>query len=336
MSARVVSLGVTPPVSSTGAEITPDPAVSLGWLQGTVRIDAPYLLGVLGQFFGAIEERGYGLQWYRRSATVGAEVYGVRVGWEPRSEASERDECLFVIPQGALDVLGWEVGGRLARHLFAMGARFSRVDVAYDDYRRVVDPVTVYEAFEAGRCVTHTRFGRLVGDTKGGATAYIGSRQSAAMVRVYRKWVEAADPSQGVRWEAELKGERSGEALRFVLDASSPGVAFMSLVRGVVDFRERVGVANGDRAPLVEWWASLIDGAGRAVYRAAVKVMTVARQAAWLRRQVAPGLAWVVATLGDEWFAGLLHEGRERAARKPVAWSIDWSQGATAGRYVLA
>jgi hypothetical protein len=49
-----------PPSSNTGVEIT-EGAVRLGWLQGSVVGDAPWLIAVLAEFFGPVTERSFGM-----------------------------------------------------------------------------------------------------------------------------------------------------------------------------------------------------------------------------------------------------------------------------------
>lgn len=313
-----MSGAVPPPVSSTGVDIT-EGRLSIGWLQGTVRQDPQWLIATLGHFFGPSEERAVGMPWYAKSASLGE--WGVRVGWEPRGTMNAPDEAVFVIPQRALDALGWDGVAHLTRVLAGFGARYSRVDVAYDDFGRVVDPLAVYQAFVGGQVVAHTRMARLVQDAAGGATAYIGARTSEAFVRVYRKWAETGDDAEGVRWEGEFKGDRAGRALALVLAADAPAVAFFGIVRGIADFRDRVGVANGSRSPLLPWWAALIGAAERVSLAVPLVVSSLAERVLWLHRQAAPTLALAYRRLGVGVLRALLDDGARRIDPRVPDWN---------------
>jgi len=292
--------------------------LSIGWLQGTVKQDPAWLIATLSEFFGPSEERAVGMPWYAKSASVGE--WGVRVGWEPRGTMNAPDEAVFVIPQRALDALGWEGVQHLTRVLAGFGARYSRVDVAYDDYARHVDPLVVYEAFIAGQVVAHTRMARLVQDAAGGATCYLGARTSEGFVRVYRKYAETGDEREGVRWEGEFKGDRAGRALSAVLTADAPAEAFLGIVRGIADFRDRVGVANGVRSPLLPWWAALIGQAQRVSLAAPQVVSSLAERVRWLHRQAAPTLALAYQRLGVGVLRALLDDGARRIDPRVPDW----------------
>ena len=100
--------------------------------------------------------------------------------------------------------------------------------------------------------------------------------------------------------------------------ADRPAAAILGLVRGLVDFRERVGVANGDRAPLVDWWAAFIGAVDRVRLAIPARVDSIAKRAAWLVGQVAPALAQVHVAYGSGWLRDLIAQGEDRLT--PRQW----------------
>jgi DNA relaxase NicK len=288
--------------------------LGIGWAQGTTHA-ASYeiVLDTLRELFGPAVERG-GLHWYARSWTLGTE--GVKVADGPRSRSSHRDEVYIEVSQGACDGLGWDGCMRLLALLDGLGVRLSRCDVYYDDLRRIVDPVAVLAAVEAGQTLSHLRYWRHAGDSAGGWTTYLGKRSSECMLRVYRKWAESGEAADGVRWEMEAKGPRAGIVADLIRSSSAPAVQYFALVRAFVDFVDTSDGARPDRAPLLDWWAQLIGSADRAKLVLAVVVDTLARKVRWLRAGVAPTLALVFHAYGSDWLSDLIAEGYPRAPWK--------------------
>jgi DNA relaxase NicK len=269
------------------------------------------VLAWLAETFGPSSPREHGVQWYRRAWSVGE--LGVVVACEPRSSSSDPAEVYIVIPQGALDALGWDGQVTLLALLDALGVRLSRVDVYYDDLARLADPEDVLAAMQGRDTRTRVKCWRRVEDSAGGMTVYLGARSGECMVRVYRKWAESGDPSQGVRWEMEAKGERAPIVAEFVRLSAAPSVAFFGLLRAFVDFVDREDGERGDRSALLAWWASLVGSAERAVYVGAVVINGLAKRAAWFRRSCAPTLAVLFAALGSDWIDAAIRDAWEGA-----------------------
>jgi len=307
---------VDAPLSSTGVQM-PDGTggvgrLGIGWAQGTTHATGYRdVLGWLGELFGAIVERKRGLQWYRRAWSIG--TGGVVVADGPVSGWSDPAEVYIVIPQTACDALGWDGSMRLLALLDVLGVRLSRLDVYYDDLRRIADPRDVMAAVEGGQTRSRVKSWREVRDHEGGMTAYLGSRTGECMVRVYRKWAESGDPSQGVRWEMEAKGERAPIVAALIRSAAAPAVQYFELVRAFVDFVDRSDGARGSRSPLLGWWAELVGSAGRATLAVRVVVDSLARKLAWVRRQVTPTLAVLFHAYGSAGISDLIAEGYPRA-----------------------
>lgn len=287
------------------------PQLSLGWYQGTTRtVDRTWLLLWLGAAFGAVKVGDHGTRWYQNRADAG--TLGVYVAWDPR-ERPGTEEALVVVPQSALDTLGWDRSLELVRAMRGMGVRESRVDVSWDDFARSVDPLTVLGALDAGDKRSHVREWSWTGKhSDGGCTVGIGDRSSEVYVRVYRKWAESRDPSYGVRWEGEFHGHKAVDVLGLLLEAAAPAVTFWQVLRGFCDFVDRAGHVRGDEAPLTTWWAALVGSAPRVRLASGVRVDTLADRERWLYRQAAPSLAAIYARDGSRAIDGLIRAGWDR------------------------
>jgi DNA relaxase NicK len=274
----------------------------LGWLQGTVRNTAPEpVIALLGAAFGADPEiRSGGTHWYAESMSIGLHAL---VAWAPRARP-EAAETYFEVHQTGLDELGGARSLRLAGDLHEAGARFTRVDGYFDDRARHVEPPGVAEAFRQRLAVSHIRRVRelrayvladgMEGVRPDGATTYLGSSKSEAMVRIYDKAAESGRASAGVRWEVQMRGRRAGLfAAGAVAGRDGLGAYVVGCIRGLVDFRARAGAVRGDRAPLIDWWAAIVADAERVKLNAPAKVDYLEKRANWLVRQAAPSLALV-------------------------------------------
>lgn len=293
-----------------------EPLLGLGWLQGTSRsADRDALTARLATLFGPVKERGSGLQWYRQAVTFGEST--VVLGWEPRSSSSLPCEVFVMIPQTPLDALG--LSGALAllgELLEDYGLRPSRLDLYLDDRDRIADPSVVLAAIEDGQTRTHMRAWHSVKDHKGGMTAYLGTREGEAMLRVYRKWAESGNPDDGVRWETEYRGERAqyvADMLVPLVTSAAVGALYLGLLRAMVDFVDTSTGARPERAPLLDWWAAVVGAVDR-VRPVLAKVRdSLARRKAWALRQVAPTLALLFQTEGSAYISGLIEQGYDRA-----------------------
>lgn len=192
------------------------------------------------------------------------------------------------------------------------GAKFSRVDIALDTI--TVDFATVQDACKSDALVTRAKNvdGTESYRGNGGGIVRIGNRESRRYVRIYDKGAQLGLDVTWVRFEVELKGEYAqAAAVMLIAKALDPE----SLVASAVDFRDVTADSNVTRRERVAWWAELMDGFKRVSMTTAEKVMeSYDRTLAWLKRQVAPAMAFMAAmdSGGVDWFYELLTLGRGR------------------------
>jgi hypothetical protein len=280
----------------------PDERLGLGPLKGTIRGDRAELLALLVEFLGDALPMGFGNAWYGEGVKLGQ--LGSRLYWAPRLAGEHRrTEVLFEITQSACDALGFERTRELARRLAAFSPHWTRLDVHWDDRAVHQTPRGAIEAFKQGQYLGRVKKWSFWEDGDGGETAYIGSRQSGQLLRIYN-----ADPlhgeGTGVRWELEAHRDHAGELVERLLlrqDDTPLGDVFWATVRGVVDFVDRPkGADHGERFAPLAWWATLTANVPRVPIKLARFPQLLEAKLQWLARGVAPSLALILAAItGD-------------------------------------
>lgn len=236
-------------------------------------------------------------------------------------------KLLFVIPAKALKTQT-QVDNRIfLQCLFEEHkGRFTRFDIALDDYEKELDFDDIEAAIEDeaywGCNSADMRKSYKRGTLKTGKTAYFGSSQSDKMVRIYDKSVESKGEIDAIRMEVQFRDEYAeivGAHWLRLCDEPSQVVAdwMASIVMGCLDFRYRES-KNRDRCPQLGWWASFCERvavAGKRVSKAR-RVPCLVRSMDALNRQWASMLAVIGKALGDDvflgWLAQLLDEGEGR------------------------
>lgn len=90
------------------------------------------------------------------------------------------------------------------------GGKFTRLDIAHDDYSKKFTPRDLMEYWLSGQVSTPARFARCVASKQSGSdTFYLGKRGSERMLRVYDKAAESQGEIDAVRWEFEYRGEKA-------------------------------------------------------------------------------------------------------------------------------
>lgn len=334
-----------PPPTDRGAERTRElrgglrsgaGRIAPGWLSGTFRMPAQAAVVLLADRLGGAAECEAGVLGYQRAWRVGPN--GSLLAAYPKALDGKRvGECYLQLKGADCLALGWEglreLGGMLERAAF----RCTRFDVSWDDPERRVQPDLVWRTFKSGQVVTRVpwrgeraKASQLIQNGAGGESAYLGSRESAVMLRVYDKDQErgAQLGTYGIRWELELhksRGAAHAAWLRFQRTGSSRKRAAIlaQLLVDHCDFRDReAGAVHGERAPRLPWFGWIVGRVRGARSERPRVVHPLGRKLAWLRGQVAPTLALFLHLCGGD-VGPLLAEVRLAEGRlKPHQWLL--------------
>lgn len=104
--------------------------------------------------------------------------------------------------------------------LYSECANFTRIDVAYDDYNGVLPLEKIDKALNEGKYTTTVKNININKSLNGdGYTAYIGSRSSLALHRIYDKAAEQRVKDiipHWIRWEIQLRDDKANEFVKHI------------------------------------------------------------------------------------------------------------------------
>lgn len=244
-------------------------------------------------------ELEYGAYGYQQ-AMVGPG--GARLMWD----APGRQDAHLSLPGKACGVAGRE-GVRTLLRFVQLHGKPTRIDLAMDDFERVVSPDQVDAELRGPDAVTHAREALTIrghavrSEDLTGATIYLGSPSSRQRLRVYDKGLESHGAIDAVRWELQLRAEAAESLIpQLLASPDSFGQVFASRLVTFLDFRDRAAHSEVEKRPRLAWFERLVGLARKvAIYPAAV-VRTVDHVAAWVDRQVAPSLAVLLTAWGGD------------------------------------
>lgn len=191
----------------------------------------------------------------------------------------------------------------------------SRIDLAIDDYSKKLHFQQLENAISnqhhSGFKVSRTV--RNHGSRFNGWTAYLGSRQSEFMVRVYDKYAESNGRINCIRWESEIKGDTANALFPLLLEFPVTEDEYQNMLInyaiGKIKFIDTID-KNISRCPLLSWWAEWLEFI-RCVPKKIflpLKQPTLARTKQWLQKSVSKSLAMIKESLGVYYFPHFLEE----------------------------
>lgn len=212
------------------------------------------------------------------------------------------------------------------------GAKVTKLHLAIDDQAGYSPTFQQLEGLlRTKQCTTHWKVGRKMDSfgiggegEKDGNTLYAGSQQSESYLRVYDKRAErlargelAADlPESWTRWEFAFQKDKAHAAA--VVLADHGWEAAVGLLRSCIEFKHGPQPANVSRWKVAKWWEQLTEAAKRAFELPGREPVTVDKALAYLAKQVAPTMAYLVKALHGEigWFEDMLSNGSMRLSAR--------------------
>lgn len=208
----------------------------------------------------------------------------------------------------------------------------TRLDIAIDDigacYFTVPEVNQYIESGQYSSRIRHTEYlcsrdnGAVSGDT-----VYVGKRTSDFMLRVYDKQAEQNRKRASqelplietpwVRWEMELKGDSAVRACEELLSRKSLAAVGVGILAQKIRLIHLDNVRKA-RCSTLEKWNDFLSNAEKISLYHRPPAPAVDRVCAWLKRQVAPSLAAVVAAFGGsvDFIYDLLSSGSGRLSEK--------------------
>lgn len=285
----------------------------LDWLECTFKGDILSILSQLHSYFISWDELDFGQMFYDRSAVVWETG---RVFWS----TTRTDMGVHVrLPPSAIQSVGLS-SDTVFRDLYFLGAKFSRLDIAADDFEGHLSIPVIREKCLAHELVTRARFvdeyGGLIG--RSGRTISIGQRGSGQYMRIYDKSAEQAERHEGVythwvRCELELRGDKAQAAAIQII--RNPD-CWRDLARGwfmqFLDFKVVGQDTNKSRWASCGWWLAFLGDAAKIRLVIEKVLASVERTRRWIDRQAVPALYVLGQTIGYESLFSMVLEGKNR------------------------
>lgn|SRR6476646_2906213 len=336
--------------------------VGLGWLRFSCSVkDFTYWKERIEKFFRIkLRSRGKGWQGYMESWEGGL---GILIAYTPIYTQAEREargiksstnegRMTVDIPQTPLDTLSDRNHLGLLIDIFGCNdVKFTRVDIYYDDYCKIISPKALDEACNGGG-VGVPRFDKVEGWSSRslrtgkslGHTVYIGSKKSDRKLRYYDKALESEGKQDCYRLEMEDKGQYAEKFGPYMLEALQRALecgpikdsvavlrdAYKALLKGAISFHEiPEGVSQEDlpqnwakRSPHTWWWQEMMAGLEPARLTLDRREPSLQKSVAWFINQVAPTLAVVKMAYQywgmpfNSWFTGHIDKASDRLSDK--------------------
>lgn len=303
----------SPPLANRGAEITIPPSNRslIDWLAVTFKVDDPQdairIIGLTPDLFTPLPR---GFSGYRKSLRCGnITVYyqGLQEGMgchvEMSGQGCRQYEGFAPLP--------WL---ELFQKCLAVGANVTRLDLAIDTVDGTLPLADLYAAVRCGN--VRTLFSEWRRIEKGcfrsdemneGETLYLGSTRSSTFFRVYDKAKESGVDGSWVRFELELRKERSAQATRYLgggMPAGELAARIINQYFAVIQDDD----SNTSRCSLQPWWERWLLSTEKISLGSAPSIKTIDQTMAFIKKQYAPSLAMIQQHLGGQTFNAYLKE----------------------------
>lgn len=295
-----------PPVSNRGAQNTCKDGlrVLVDWVSVTLKnLEPDELVEAIGLDPDDFVELEYGYSGYRRSIRSG----NITVFFDGREDMGIH---LQMSGQGCREYEGkpgfhsWQV---LFLRLLDLGGKFTRLDLAIDDFEGYFTMDTICRKIRAGEvassfkdAVSYEKVSLGDGSRKG-STVYFGSASSRIRVRFYDKLVERSakgEVLEGIdfwnRTELELRKERAQKAVEMIAFTEDAGRVVFGILKKYVRFLTKGKDSNKSRWKTARFWEKFLGDVERIKLTDEPVERTLEKTVLWLERQVTPSLKAVV------------------------------------------
>ena len=287
-------------------------SICIDWLQGTF----PYskmtaLFDYLNEMCGGEAEiYDHGLVGYQESCEW--HPFGIKVCWDrdKKNRINHAGRAFFQIGGSGLSSFPPE---SIYKFLRDLSIRFffkaSRIDLAFDDYERIIEPEEVNEFSNDGSYKGFRKHKYIGGSTRSGeatdAGIYFGTRGKnggGKFLRCYDKQLESKGETKSIRWEVEFSKDRANN-IYFELAMASNLESFVTkialFIGGSIDFIEGGSRSKIDR---LAFWEQILHHLGSASLRSPVADGSIEKSIGWVSKSVTPSLVKIRKAIGDDEF----------------------------------
>lgn len=326
-----ISVKFVPPVSNRGAQNTCKEGlrVLVDWVAVTVKSLSPEeLISVMGLDRQDFVELDYGYSGYRRSLCCG----NIRIFFDGREDMGIH---LQMSGQGCREYegkegfRGWQV---FFLCLLDLGGKFTRLDLAIDDFRGYFTLDMIYQKASMGQVASRfknaVRYEKLdlLDGSKKGYTLYFGHETSRIRIRFYDKYLEClakGEILEGIdfwnRTELELRKERACKAAEMLAFTEDGGKVVMGVLKQYLRFLVPGKDSNKSRWKTEPFWERFLGDVEGVRLAEDPQERTIEKVVSWIDRQVAPSLLMVAEAESVEFLVELIQRAVERLKPEHVS-----------------
>ena len=226
---------------------------------------------------------------------------GAQIWWD----SPGRDDIHITLPGQACQVAGEHRLRSFGKWALGHGGKASRVDVALDDYRRVIEPAAALAELQGPNAVTHARAlleicgGEVGSEDMTGITVMVGAKSSRQRLRIYDKGLESGGEMDCVRWEVQAR-KQAAETLFQQLIAGDWQTVIRQRLMAFVDFRDADSSSETEKRVRLPWWEKLMLGVKKGRVYLPKPLKTIEQVHNWVRDSIGPSLALLVAGYGGD------------------------------------
>ncbi|NMF57886.1 replication initiation factor domain-containing protein [Pseudanabaena yagii] len=316
------------PLGNTGSVLSEAPAMEnqftavLDWLQGCFKLsdygEFEYFLSLVTDICSDewIRDDDRPLYKGRHFTHSIRTIRGSILGWN--IDDDNKLDCWLSLTGKTLIGANFDNLRQFLLFLITLETRFTRIDLAIDDYSKSLKPQYFKTAYQRGH---HHGFRKMSfienfessdSEEEQGFTVYMGRRNGNKLTRFYNKSVESKGEIDAYRLEVEYKDDYTKNVLDYLLSAESFAKAIANLVVSAIDFR--------DNDIQLLWWNAFITRLeAHPVHLLCRRAKpTIEASMNWIEHQVETTLAVVeefcdrITCNFDDWLKERIASGRQR------------------------
>ena len=263
--------------------------------------------------------------------------YGIKVLWDVDQKARDRHGNRIVL-QLTGESMSQFPPDSLKRFLWDLSVKFwfkaTRIDLAFDDFEKIVRPAEVNEYAEQGSYKGFRKHKYIGGSSRKGIATdegiYFGTRGKnggGKFLRCYAKDIESEGETDSIRWEVEFSKKKANDV--FFNLAMSESVEDLAtkialFIGGAIDFAERSACGKFNSIDRLAFWEQILFHLGAAVLRAPEKFSDIETSMEWVEKSVVPSLEKIRQAIGSEGYEQWLRDQLEGVVLKQKALGEIW------------
>lgn len=307
-------------------------SIGIDWLQGTIpfeRFDLvrSYLDAVCGEHR---EDYNHGMQGFQ--AACEWHPFGIKLMWDTdrKNRENHANRILFQVTGQGLACFPPVSLWRFLRDLsIKFWFKCSRIDLAFDDYEKIIRPDEVNEFAKEGSYKGFRKHKYIGGNRRNGEQTddgiYFGTRGKdggGKFLRCYGKDIESDGETDSIRWEVEFSKAKANKVffdLAMSTDLTDLATKIALFIGGSIDFAERSRSGRFSKADRLAFWEQILFHLGAAEIRCPKQEGDIESSMEWVEYSVTPSLEKIRQAIGDDIYYNWLHELMQEVDLQPGA-----------------